>query len=174
MTARFEERLTGGHPNSLGNTIEVVDEVLASKAKLRELVDCYKSSDEVVRLRVSNGVKRVSKEHPDWVMEYIDELQSWVSEIDQPSTHWTLSWLFEHLHAHMSEAQRLRAVEIMKHNLTHDDDWIVQNNTLAALAHYAKGDKELTEWLIPELKKSTKSKHKSVARRAEKLLVVLA
>jgi hypothetical protein len=25
----FEERLKGGHPNSLGNTVEVVDEILA-------------------------------------------------------------------------------------------------------------------------------------------------
>jgi hypothetical protein len=33
----FEEMLTGGHPNSLGRTIEVVDLVLANSVKLSDL-----------------------------------------------------------------------------------------------------------------------------------------
>ncbi|MFL0711889.1 MAG: hypothetical protein ACJLS2_03810 [Microcella pacifica] len=50
--SRFESPLTGGHPNSLGNTVSVVDEVLADRALLAELVACYRSEDAVVRLRV--------------------------------------------------------------------------------------------------------------------------
>ena len=35
--SRFESPLTGGHPNSLGNTVSVVDEVLAvGQARDRE------------------------------------------------------------------------------------------------------------------------------------------
>ena len=37
MTERFEDMLTGGHPNSLGRTIEVVDQVLANPTKIEEL-----------------------------------------------------------------------------------------------------------------------------------------
>jgi hypothetical protein len=33
----FEEMLTGGHPNSLGRTIEVVDIVLSNPARLSDL-----------------------------------------------------------------------------------------------------------------------------------------
>ncbi|GAB4243341.1 MAG: hypothetical protein Tsb0034_21160 [Ekhidna sp.] len=57
----FEARLSGGHPNSLGNTIEVVDAVLADPSNFEELFDCYQSDDEVVRLRVSNAMKRTCK-----------------------------------------------------------------------------------------------------------------
>ena len=60
----FEERLTGGHPNSLGNTIEVVEEVLQHHEAFDELFNCYFSTDEVVRLRVSNAMRRVYKEAP--------------------------------------------------------------------------------------------------------------
>ena len=64
--SRFESPLTGGHPNSLGNTVSVVDEVLADRALLAELVACYRSEDAVVRLRVSSAVKRVAQQQPEW------------------------------------------------------------------------------------------------------------
>jgi len=30
MKSNFEQRLTGGHPNSLENTVEVVEEILSN------------------------------------------------------------------------------------------------------------------------------------------------
>ena len=61
----FETMLSGGHHNSLGKTIEVVEIVLSNPTKLEELYNCYFCNDEVVRLRTSNAVKRISKQHPD-------------------------------------------------------------------------------------------------------------
>ena len=66
MSENFESILSGGHPNSLGRTVEVVDLVLEDRARLAELYQCYFSSDEIVRLRVSSAFKRVTTEHPDW------------------------------------------------------------------------------------------------------------
>lgn len=164
----FETKLTGGHPNSLGNTVAVVEEIFADKKKLQDLYDCYQSEDEVVRLRVSSGMKRVCKERPEWVLPFVDGLIADISKIDQASTKWTLSTLFMWLDEHMSDSQRQAAIKIMKANLSYDD-WIVQNTTSESLAHFAKKDDDLKKWLVPELKKLTKSRHKSVARRAEKL-----
>ena len=42
----FEQSLKGGHPNSLGNTLEVVDEVLGNTDKMQDLFLCYQSNDE--------------------------------------------------------------------------------------------------------------------------------
>ncbi len=53
----FENRLKGRHPNSLGNTIEIVEEVLADYKLFDELFNCYFSEDETVRLRTSNAMK---------------------------------------------------------------------------------------------------------------------
>jgi len=85
--ADFEDVLSGGHPNSLGRTLEVVDAVLADRSRLEDLYRCYFSTDEVVRLRVSSAMKRVTIERPDWTMDFIEGLQSEVAAIDQASTH---------------------------------------------------------------------------------------
>lgn len=166
---KYEELLTGGHPNSLGNTVQVVDDVLTDERKLKDLYACYASSDEVVRLRVSSAMKRVCKERPEWVAKYLDSLLTKTSQINQASTKWTLSILFVLLDDYMTATQRSAATEVMKANL-HYDDWIVQNTTAESLAHFAQNDASLRQWLAPELKKLTKNHHKSVAQRAEKLL----
>jgi hypothetical protein len=169
----YETMLTGGHPNSLGNTIQVVDSVLEDKSRLKDLYDCYKSDDEVVRLRVSNAMKRVCRVKPEWVAEYLDGLTTDISKINQASTKWTLATLFMLLDRFMNDVQRSRAIEVMKHNLRTDEDWIVQNTTIESLAHFATQDDKLKVWLIPQLEKMTSNKHKSVARRSEKLLLKL-
>ncbi len=156
----------------MGNTIEVVEAILKDKRLLSDLIDCYKSEDQVVRLRVSNAMKRVAKEHPDWVAARLDDLVGWIAKIDQASTKWTLSTLYQWLDSYMNTRQRTDAIEIMKQNI-HYDDWIVQNTTAESLAYFARSNPELATWLIPELRTLTKSRHGSVARRAEKLVVSL-
>ena len=168
----FEIELKGGHHNSLGNTVQVVEEVLKDKNKLQMLIDCWNSEDELVRLRVQNGVKRVAKEKPEWVAEYLPDLLGWITEIDQASTKWCLSTLYMWLDEYLSKDQRKNAIEIMKTNL-HYNDWIVQNTTSESLTYFAKNNNELKEWLIPELSKLTESRHKSVSNRANKLLDTL-
>ena len=68
----IETILKGGHPNSLGNTLEVVEMVLKNPGRLEELYLCYFSDDEVVRMRVSNAIKRITKEKRQLVIPYLD------------------------------------------------------------------------------------------------------
>lgn len=170
MTERFEAMLSGGHPNSLGRTLEVVDAVLADRARLVQLYECYFSEDEVVRLRVSSALKRVTIEHPEWTIEFMDGLQSDVAAIDQPSIRWTLALLFDLTRELQSAAQRTRSVAIMKHNLAHHDDWIVLNNSMEVLHEWSLDDPELAGWLTPHLERLIHDRRKSVARRATRLL----
>ena len=166
----FEQRLTGGHPNSLGNTIEVVDEVLANQALFDELFNCYFSEDEIVRLRVSNAMRRICTVEPNYLVSYLGRFLDEISQIDQPSTKWTLAKLFEMLETYFSPAQFEQAISIVKHNLTTETDWIVLNNSMEALAKWAKSDKGLMEWLHPHLERLSKDERKSVSKRASKLL----
>jgi hypothetical protein len=165
----FETMLTGGHPNSLGRTVEVVELILKDSTKLAELYNCYFSKDEVVRLRTSNALKRICAEHPEWLVPYIDKLLSEVANITQASAQWTLAQLFNSLSAHMSSGQKQKAVKIMKRNLEHNDDWIVQNQTMQTLADWAKADEALKKWLEPHLDTLVTDERKSVAGRAKKL-----
>ena len=173
MINHYEELLTGGHPNSLGNTEMVVAEVLQDHDKFADLYDCYQSPDAVVRLRVSSAMQRICRAKPDWILGYMDKIQSEIANLDQPSAKWTLAKMFMWLDSSLTDKQTQRAIEIMKHNLETDLDWIVQNTTAESLAHFAKSDPNLRDWLIPQLHKMTSSKHNSVARRAHKLLATM-
>lgn len=166
--------LTGGHPNSLGRTLEVVDLILTEQAGLEELYQCYFSEDEVVRLRTSNAMKRICQEHPEWLMPYMDRFLTVISKIEQPSTQWTLAQLFLSLEARLDASQRAAAIEVMKHNLTHYTDWIVINQTIQTLGAWAKEDSALKAWLLPQLTRCSEDSRKSVAKTANKWLKALS
>ena len=173
MAEDFETMLTGGHPNSLGRTLEVVDIVLADRSRQNDLYQCYFSKDEVVRLRVSSAMKRVTIEHPDWTMDFMDGLQSDIAAIDQASTQWTLALLFDLTRGLLSPAQTGRAIDIMKNNLANHADWIVLNNSMQVLFDWRKEHPDLVDWLKPQLQRLSKETRKSVAGRASKLLAKL-
>ena len=72
----FESVLRGGHPNSLGRTLEVVDIVLSDRAALEELLCCYAGDDAVVRLRTSNALKRITRVRPELISKPVAEIRT--------------------------------------------------------------------------------------------------
>ncbi len=170
MTEDFEDMLTGGHPNSLGRTIEVVEAVLADPSRMPDLFACYASADEVVRLRTSNAMRRVQAERPDLTVPYFDRLIDEIGALDQASVQWTLAKLFEAGEPDMTPDQRARAQALVQRNLAQHDDWIVLNNSIDLLSAWAKTDADLKSWLIPHLERLSGETRKSVARRAAKAL----
>lgn len=169
----FESRLTGGHPNSLGNTVEVVDQVLANPIEFDALFNCYFSTDEVVRLRTSNAMKRVCKANKTLLLPYIDRFIDEIAKIDQASTQWTLAQLFLTLEKEMSPNQITKAKEIMKYNLANHSDWIVLNQSIDTLSKWSKKDADLKEWIKPHLIRLAKDERKSISKRAGKMLEML-
>ena len=170
MRKTFEEMLTGGHPNSLGRTVEVVDQVLAKPSQVTALFNCYQSDDEVVRLRVSNALRRVQTEKPELLVPLMDRLIDEIAVLEQPSAQWTLPKLFEGAEAALTQAQRDAAIAIVKRNLAQHDDWIVLNNSMDYLTPRALGDADLRDWLLPHLKRLSTDGRKSVSARATKAL----
>jgi len=164
----LEKRLSGGHPNSLGNTVEIVEEVLGHTEKFNELFECYFSKDEVVRLRVSNAMKRIAKANKLILLPYLDRFLNEIAQIDQASAQWTLSQLFELFEKDLNPQQKEKALNIMKNNLVHHQDWIVLNQTMNTLAKWAKKDEELKAWLKPHLERLSNDSRKSVAKTANK------
>lgn len=174
MAEAFENMLTGGHPNSLGRTVEVVDQVLANPDRFEELFGCYRSDDAVVRLRTSNAMKRVEAERHDLLILYIDQFIEEIGELDQASAQWTLAQLFDRLSHDMDKRQRAAALKIMKRNLSDHDDWIVLNTTIETLASWAVEEPALMKWLRPHLERLSSDSRKSVAARAAKKLRALS
>ena len=166
----FEDTLSGGHPNSLGNTIAVAQQVNSNRNLLAELIATYGSDDEVVRLRVSSALKRVAWEHPDWVHAEIDTIMTWVEMLKQPSAQWSVGQILLALGPLLSASERARAIRLMKSHIEHSHDWIVLNHTMETLAQWARDDEELEAWLVPHLARFAKDSRKSVSKRAQRLL----
>jgi hypothetical protein len=166
----FEQRLTGGHPNSLGNTVEIVEEVLQEPVLFDELFHCYFSTDEIVRLRVSNAMKRICREDKSFLVPYVDRFLTEIAAIDQASTQWTLANLFLYLQKELSASQKTSATEIMKNNLANHYDWIVLNNCMETLGQWSKKDEALKDWMLPHLQRLSQDERKTVAKRATKFL----
>lgn len=169
----FEVMLTGGHPNSLGKTVEVVELVLEKPPRLKDLYACYQSEDEVVRMRVSNAMKRIEKERQDLIVPYIDKFLAEVSAIQQASAQWTLAQLVVRLAPAMSLEQRKLAEKILKRNLAKHDDWIVLTMTMDTLVKWATADTKLKRWLKPHLTRLALDTRKAVAKKAQKSIVTL-
>lgn len=163
----------GGHPNSLGNTVAIVDEVLKEKDKLAELYKCYFSSDAVVRLRTSNAWKRIAKQDISLFLPFLDQFISEISKINQPSAKWTIANLFDYSSSYMTPEQKRKATEILKNNLLTETDWIVRKNTMDTLGKWAKKDNSLKIWLLPELTKLKTEAKKVVPATAQKWLSAL-
>ena len=173
MSETFEDMLTGGHPNSLGRTIEVVDLVLANPARFDALFATYSSADAVVRLRVSNAMRRVEAERHDLLVPYIDRFIEKIGALDQASAQWTLAVLFDKLRDDMTPAQKAAAQAILQRNLAEHHDWIVLNNTMETLTHWAEEDTDRKAFLVPHLKRLEQDGRKSVMARASKFLARL-
>ena len=166
----FESMLRGGHPNSLGRTVEVVEIILSNKEKMSELFECYLSEDETVRLRVSNAFKRIFRQNRNWFIEYIDRFQQLIPTLKQPSAEWTLAQLHLEMADLLSEEQVKTAIEITKQQLIESDDWIVIIQSMNFLQHMVKKDDLLKKWFIDQLTLIAKDKRKSVSKRANTIL----
>ena len=176
----YAQRLSGGKPNSLGDTVAVVADVLDHPGTFGELFHCYFHEDELVRLRVSNCMKRLSAERPELLVPYLDRFLDEIAYIPQASTQWTLAQLLLTYRGRLSPKQYATAVQLLKRPFDETpapapwhDDWIVVNMTMKTLGAFAKTDDEVRAWLLPHLRRLSNDRRKSVAGKAGKLLATL-
>lgn len=174
VSESFADLLTGGHPNSLGRTEDVVDMVLAHPARLEELFATMADRDEVVRMRVGDALEKVCRQQPDWFLAYVDRLCGELGQIEQPSVQWHVAQMLHRLRSNLSTTQIERATELLQRNLTRSTDWIVLNVTMDVLTEWAHDDPELAGWLVPVLERRQADRRRSVATRATKRLAEIA
>ena len=113
----YEKLLSGGHPNSLGNTIAVVEAVLNKPSDFASLFECFFSEDAVVRMRVANAMKRIARAEKKLLLPYLDRFLDEIALIDQASTKWSLAQLFLMLETDMTTVQIKRAKAILNDSL---------------------------------------------------------
>ena len=160
--------LSGGDPRSLRGVPEVISLAAGDAAAFEALFMCLFNGDEIVRMRAADALEKIARVQPGRFVAYRRRLLRDAARIDQASVQWHLAQILGEIE--LSEAERARAVTILRRNLERYDDWLVINLTLEALTHFAHDDPQLRAELIPILRAHRGSRRKSTATRAAKLL----
>ncbi len=163
----FIATLSGGKPNSLGRTEEVVRIVQGDRRLLRRLFAALESGDELVRLRVGDALEKICREQPEWFVPHFDRILA-MGRIDQPSLQWHTAQIVTQMP--LNPSQRRRAVNWLWRSLDRTDDWIVIAETLTALVRFAETRPAVRDRLPSVLRRYQRDRRPAVARRATKLL----
>jgi hypothetical protein len=171
MMEKFEEILkVGGKSNSLGRADEVVELVLHDRKRLEELYDCIFSIDAWVRMRAIDSLEKVCRQHPEWLVPYIDKIQSELNRNTQPSIQWHLAQIYAQVS--LTIGQKTIVIKWLQDLLSSTDiDWIVSANAMQALVKFTKEDSVPRDTTLLLLKIQQEHKSKSVVKKANKLLL---
>jgi len=170
MSESFAEILaTGGKKNSLGRAGEILEEVLADKTKLPALYSCVFDEDAWVRMRAIDTLEKVCRQHPDWLLPYVDKFAAELSDSTQPSIQWHLAQLYGELE--LTSSQKRFAVQWLKRLLsTKEVDWIASANAMDTLAQFVDDGSVPKNEFLPLLKIQHQHKSNAVVKRATKYL----
>lgn len=170
MTEKFADMLIeGGHKNSLGRVNEIIEIVLSDKSRLDELYSCLFEEDAWVRMRAADALEKVCREHPDWLLAYIDRFQKDLATSTQPSIQWHMAQIYSEVD--LTPKQKQAALDWLKQLLsTKDVDWIASANAMDTLAQFTRDGSTPVAELVSLLKIQQKHKSNAVIKRANKLL----
>ena len=162
----------GGKSNSLGRAGEVLAAVLHDKSRLDELYGCLFSDDSWVRMRAADTLEKVCREHPDWLLPYIDRSFAELATSTQPSIQWHLAQIYRQVS--LTKKQKQFVMQWLKGLLTTTAvDWIVAANAMSTLVQFTNDGSFPVAETTALLKVQQAHKSNAVVRRANKLLAGL-
>jgi len=173
MAECFAEILAvGGKSNSLGRVSDVTRLVLNEKSRLDELYSCLFDEDAWIRMRGADALEKICRQHPDWLLSYVDKFQAELASNAQPSIQWHLAQIYSQVN--LTPQQKRSAINWLKHVLCSTDvDWIVAANAMKTLVQFSKDGSVPRKDAVSLLKVQQKHKSNSVIRKANKLLAEL-
>ncbi|HMH70429.1 MAG TPA: hypothetical protein VK502_03440 [Candidatus Saccharimonadales bacterium] len=174
MNENFVEMLAvGGKSNSLGRVNEVIELVLGDKPRLDELYDCLFDADAWIRMRAADALEKICREHPDWLLPYIDRFTAELATSSQPSIQWHLAQIYRQVY--VTDEQKHLIINWLKHLLSSREvDWIVAANAMDTLATFTRDGSFSVAEMISLLKIQQRHKSNAVIKRANKLLTELS
>jgi hypothetical protein len=161
--------MVGGKSNSLGEVNNVIALVLKNRSRLDELYGCLFDDDAWVRMRAADALEKICREHPDWLLPYIDRFPAELAVSNQPSVQWHLAQIYRQVD--LTDRQKSFAVNWLKQLLSSVDiDWIVAANAMDTLAQFTRNGSVPESELISLLQIQRHHTSKAVVKRAGKLL----
>lgn len=173
MVEDFNEILAvGGKSNSLGRVNDVIEIVLHDKGRLKELYDCLLDDNAWVRMRAADAIEKICRQHPEWLVSYIDKFQAKFATNSQASIQWHLAQIYRQVD--LTNEQKQNTISWLFDLLSNTEvDWIVAANAMDTLVQFTQDGNIPKEQTIAYIKIQQKHKSKSVVKRANKLLAAI-
>ena len=163
----------GGKSNSLGKVNEVIKITVNDQSRLDELYQCLFDEDAWVRMRTVDALEKICRQHPDWLLPYIDRLSAEFATSSQPSIQWHLAQIYAQVS--LTKAQKQFVIKWLRNLLSnYSIDWIAAANAMDTLAQFTREGSFPTADMIALLKTQQQHKSHAVIKRATKLLGELA
>lgn len=119
-----------------------------------------------------DAIEKICREHPEWILPYIDRFQSELATCEQPSIQWHLAQIYSEVS--LNPAQKFKAINWLKSLLSSADiDWIVSTNAMKTLVQFAKDGSVSQEDAEALIKVQQKHRSKSVVKKANNLLEII-
>jgi hypothetical protein len=165
------ERLSGGSRRSLGAVEDVISLVLRDTTKFTELFDAMLDEDEIVRMRASDAVEKLSRNRPDLLAPCRKRLIDEVGEIDQPEVRWHVAQMLSRVK--LDPKERARAVALLQRYLQAKNVFLVLA-AIETLVDFSRDDRHLRKRVTPIVERMAAKGTPAMKARAKKLLTRLA
>jgi hypothetical protein len=159
--------LAGGGRQSIGRSDEVADLVRKEPGRFSELVECLWDDDPVVAMRAADAAEKVSRNRPDLLQPYRNELMGLLNEVVQQELRWHLALMIPRLR--LTAPERRRAAERLQAYLD-DRSSIVKTFAMQGLADLAMQDSSLKAEVIERIRILTRTGTPAMRARGRKLL----
>lgn len=165
--SQFGETLSGGTRSSLGESDDVIRQLLEDDLKLNEIYLLFLDDDPVVAMRASYVAMRVAEKNPDSVKPFASDLLKNLELYTQQEVRWHVPQLLVHLE--LTKAQRRRAYDVIMNWVETDKSKIVGYYGFQAAADFAAVDEKLLADFIPRIRNANKTGAKSIQNRCKKI-----
>jgi len=91
------EKLKGGDFRSIGNSNEVVEEVLNNPVLFDAVFKAMLNEDRLVRMRAADAVEKITRDHPEYLQPYKTDLIKHVAAVKQQEVRWHTAQMIHRL-----------------------------------------------------------------------------
>jgi len=164
------KKLEGGDRRSIGESEQVVVEVLADPSLFAIVFEGMLDDNPLIRMRCADAVEKITVAHPEYLRLYKARLIKQVAQVDQQEVRWHVAQLVSRIKWTPKER---RVIAGILTDYVKDKSKIVKTFSMQALADIAEQDVDLRRSIISQLEELTRTGSPAMKSRGRKLLARL-
>lgn len=162
--------LSVGDLRTTGASEEVIKQVVSNPKLFGDVVNAILVDNPGVRMRASDVVEKITRDNPEWLKPYKNQILTKIARIDQKEVRWHVAQILPRLD--LTKRERGQVYELMQFYLE-DESSIVKTFAMQALTDIAIQDSSYVNRVRNQVKRLIKEGSPAMKSRGNKLLLVL-